>query len=166
MNVSSAGASLRHVTNDPCQGHHYSGGNGFDIAGFGRYDRALAGRGGVKVTMGGTASDPSVRDCKPTRLDSDLEILEGSAGDDTLIGYSTRPNLLIIGREGADTFVGGSKPDTFTGGPGADTFLGNGGFDSIDANDGERDKKIDCGKGSGEASVDGKDPKASNCKKG
>jgi Ca2+-binding RTX toxin-like protein len=154
------------VTDDPCQSHLYSGGPGFDIAGFGRYDRAISGRGNVRATMGGTAFDPGLRGCKPTKIQSDMEILEGSAGNDILVGYTGKANLLMIGREGNDTFIGGSRPDTMSGGPGADTFLGNGGFDSIDAKDGQRDAKIDCGKGSGEAKTDGKDPKAKNCKKG
>jgi len=154
------------VTDDPCQGHDYSGGAGFDIAGFGRYDRAIAGKGSVKATMGGRAVDPDIRRCAATRIGGDLEILEGSAGNDILNGFATKQNFLIIGREGADVITGGSRPDMLIGQAGPDTILGMGGFDNIDAKDGERDKRIDCGKGSGEAKTDGKDPKAKNCKKG
>jgi Ca2+-binding RTX toxin-like protein len=151
------------VTDDPCQGHRYAGGAGFDIAGFGRYDLAISGSGSVRAKMGGTATDPNRPGCKPTTIGSDLEILEGSAGDDTLLG-SNRPDFLILGREGDDVIRGAGGPDLLLGNGGADSLFGDAGFDSIDAKDGERDRVINCGPGGGEAKRDPRDPRALRCR--
>ena len=45
---------------------------------------------------------------------------------------------MLIGDNGANSFLGHL---------GADTFIGKGGNDFIDAIDGQRDKSIDCGGG-------------------
>jgi Ca2+-binding RTX toxin-like protein len=153
------------VTDDPCQGHRYSGGAGFDIAGFGRYDLAFTAGGRVRAKMGGTATDPGRAGCNPTTIAADLEILEGSAGDDTLLG-SKRKDFLILGREGDDVIRGGGNNDLLLGNGGADSLFGDGGFDSLDAKDGERDKVINCGAGGGKAKKDGNDPRAVRCRKG
>ncbi len=134
------------VTDDPCQGHDYQGGAGFDIAGFGRYDLALAGQpgNGVKATLGGTASDPARGACSPSQVRSDNEILEGSAGPDILTG-DNRNNPLILGREGNDVINGG------------------GGFDSLQGDEGS--DLMNCGPGGGTALRDAADPRPRGCGK-
>lgn len=152
------------VTDDVCQGHDYNGGSGQDIAGFGRYLRAFTSGGRVKVQLGGTAIDPGRRGCSATKVRSNNEILEGSVGDDILIGKKNKPNLLILGREGNDTIQGGNKPDGLLGNGGRDSLYGFGGYDRLDAKDGARDKVIDCGPGGGKAKKDRSDPKAKRCR--
>lgn len=155
------------VTDDPCQGHDYRGGAGYDIAGFGRYELAISSPGsrGVKAQLGGTATDPSRGNCQPTQIRADNEILEGSAGNDTLLGNG-QDNPLILGREGDDVIRGGAGADQLVGSGGADSLYGEGGLDVLDAADGQADKVIDCGANGGSAFTDGPDPRAKNCGKG
>jgi Ca2+-binding RTX toxin-like protein len=149
------------VSNDVCQGHDYNGGPGFDIAGFARYK--FAPRNGVRVTLGGTASDPARGDCSATHLGSDLEILEGSSGPDVLTGTSGK-DPLILGRDGDDVIDGAGGADTIDGGSGSDNLLGGAGFDTLESKDGARDKGVNCGSGGGQAFRDNSDP-VSGCKK-
>jgi Ca2+-binding RTX toxin-like protein len=149
------------VTSDVCQGHVYQGGPGFDIAGFARY--AWAPKNGVRATLGGSASDPARKDCAPTRIGSDLEILEGSSGPDELFGTNGK-DPLIIGREGDDVIHGMGGADTLSGDGGTDTLYGDGGFDTLESQDGARDKLSDCGRNGGQALRDGSDP-TRGCKK-
>jgi Ca2+-binding RTX toxin-like protein len=148
------------VTSDVCQGHVYQGGPGFDIAGFARYAWA---KNGVTATLGGTATDPDRPGCAPTRIGSDLEILEGSSGPDELFGTNGK-DPLIIGREGDDTIHGMGGADTISGDGGSDILYGDGGFDTLESQDGARDKLSDCGRNGGQALRDGSDP-TRGCKK-
>jgi Ca2+-binding RTX toxin-like protein len=88
-----------------------------------------------------------VRGCKPVRLDSSNEDMEGSFDNDVLIGDSGKNALL--------------------GQPGQDQFYGNGGDDVIDARDGVRDFVIQCGrkggKAAGRALTDSFDPPTTAC---
>jgi Ca2+-binding RTX toxin-like protein len=152
------------VTDDPCQGHDFQGGPGFDIAGFGRYDLAFTSNKGVRAQLGGTATDPSRARCTATQVRADNEILEGSPGPDILLGTNGN-DPLILGREGADEIRGGPGADHLQGDGGADSLYGEGGFDELDAQDGERDKLISCGPNGGEALRDGRDPGAQQCGK-
>jgi Ca2+-binding RTX toxin-like protein len=149
------------VTDDVCQGHDYNGGPGFDIAGFARYKYAP--KNGVKATLGGTASDPDRGNCIPSHLGNDLEILEGSDGPDVLTGTNGK-DPLILGRGGNDTIHGMGGADDVDGGSGIDSIYGDGGFDTLEAQDGARDRAVNCGNGGGEAFRDKSDP-ASGCKK-
>jgi Ca2+-binding RTX toxin-like protein len=149
------------VTSDVCQGHVYQGGPGFDIAGFARY--AWAPRNGVRATLGGIATDPARKDCAPTRIGNDLEILEGSSGPDELFGTNGK-DPLIIGREGDDVIHGMGGADTISGDGGNDTLYGDGGYDTLESQDGSRDKLSDCGRGGGQALRDASDP-TRRCKK-
>jgi Ca2+-binding RTX toxin-like protein len=149
------------VSDDVCQGHDYNGGPGFDIAGFARY--RYAPKNGVKAALGGAASDPDRKDCAPSHLGNDLEILEGSDGADTLSGTNGK-DPLILGRGGNDTIHGMGGADTVDGGGGIDSLYGDGGFDTLEAQDGARDRAVSCGGGGGQAFRDKSDP-ASGCKK-
>jgi Ca2+-binding RTX toxin-like protein len=149
------------VTDDVCQGHDYSGGPGFDIAGFARYK--FAPKNGVKATLGGTASDPDRNGCNPSHLENDLEILEGSDGPDILTGTNGK-DPLILGRGGNDVIHGMGGADDIDGGSGADSLFGDGGFDTLESQDGQRDQTVDCGASGGEAFRDKADP-VRRCKK-
>jgi Ca2+-binding RTX toxin-like protein len=149
------------VSDDVCQGHDYNGGPGFDIAGFARY--AYAPKNGVKATLGGAATDPDRGNCSATHLGNDLEILEGSDGPDILTGTNGK-DPLILGRGGNDTLHGMGGADDLDGGDGIDSIFGDGGFDTLEAQDGARDRDVNCGGGGGEAFRDKNDP-ASGCKK-
>ncbi len=149
------------VTDDPCQGHDYNGGPGFDIAGFARYK--FAPKNGVQAALGGTATDPARGNCSPTHIGSDLEILEGSDGPDILSGTSGK-DPLILGRGGDDVLHGMGGADDLDGGGGNDSVFGDAGFDTLETQDGQRDRAVNCGGGGGEAFRDKTDP-VRGCKK-
>ena len=165
-NLDGGGGNDQLVTDDVCQGHNYSGGQGYDVAGFARYDEAFNAKNpaGVKAQLGGSAVDPGRGDCSATKIASDLEILEGSRADDILIGSNRKDD--IIGRGGNDVLRGGGGDDDLRGDDGVDSYFGEGGNDLLEAQDGVRDKKLNCGKGGGQALRDGNDPKPSGCGKG
>ena len=78
----------------------------------------------------------------------------GGIGDDSLIGSSADDTGLI----------GGSGKDRLVGRAGRDRLYGDSGSDKIDAVDGERDRVIDCGRGSRDvAIVDHRDPAPTGC---
>jgi Ca2+-binding RTX toxin-like protein len=89
------------VTTSPCDGHSYDGGTGAaDVAGFGRtYYRPVVAR------LGGTGIERGVKNCAPTRIGRNLEVLEGTRFSDIL--YARRRKDLLIGREGRDRCFGG-----------------------------------------------------------
>jgi Ca2+-binding RTX toxin-like protein len=161
--LSGGGGNDQLVTDDPCQGHDYNGGSGFDIAGFARYTLALAGKTGVKATLGGTATDPGRAGCAATQIRGDVEILEGSSGADQLYG-DNRNNPLITGRGGNDVIHGMGGADTLTGDGGQDSIYGDSGFDTLESQDGVSDQAVHCGAGGGEAFRDTNDP-VRGCKK-
>ncbi len=99
----------------------------------------------------------AVKNCKHVHLSPTDEDMEGSFGNDVLIGNGRRNAML--------------------GQPGQDVFFGNGGEDVIDARDGGRDRSIQCGRGTratkthpatgvaaGRALTDPSDPPPFNCK--
>jgi Ca2+-binding RTX toxin-like protein len=159
--LNGGGGNDQLVSDDICQGHTYLGGPGFDIAGFARY--AFAPKNGVRATLGGTATDPLRSNCTPTHLGNDLEILEGSDGPDILTGTNGK-NPLILGRGGDDLIHGMGGADDIDGGAGNDSLYGDGGFDTLEAQDGARDRAVNCGRGGGQAFRDKSDP-VSGCKK-
>jgi Ca2+-binding RTX toxin-like protein len=119
-----------------CQGNTYDGGPGEDTVSFARSST------GVVAELGGTGGPAGCG--TPDKVLADNESLEGSDGPDTLIGDN--------------------GPNSFLGHLGADTFIGKGGNDFIDAaDDGKRDKKIDCGPGADEAITDRADPAGISC---
>jgi Ca2+-binding RTX toxin-like protein len=122
------------VTDYPCGRHFYSGGPGVDIAGFARVgDRAihaqLGGPVSKKANFHGKAFLPGVCDVDlyGTHLEDDLEILEGSKGNDHLFG-NDRDNI-IWGRQGKDLLAGFGGTDVLLGHEGADQVHGGDGDD-------------------------------------
>jgi Ca2+-binding RTX toxin-like protein len=80
--------------------------------------------------------------CGVDRFDA-VSSLEGSKGDDILIGDNGRNSLL--GHDGVDVFQAG------------------GGKDYVDARDDARDRVISCGGGRDQLLRDGSDPRGSGC---
>jgi Ca2+-binding RTX toxin-like protein len=116
------------VSDYPCGGHYYSGGEGVDIAGFARVgDRSIRAqlRGPIdddeRSPFFGKAFLPGVCnvDAFGTHLEPDLEILEGSKGDDVLLGTNRRN--VIWGRQGNDVVRGYGGGDVVYGHEGRDT---------------------------------------------
>ncbi|MGZ5386906.1 MAG: calcium-binding protein [Solirubrobacterales bacterium] len=103
------------ATDDACAGHVYDGGGGgADVAGF-----AQAGEGaGVTARLGGTAVRRGAGGCAPTRIQNDLEVLEGTRNPDRLFGNGGSD--LVIGREGNDYLQGRAGRDELRGGSGND----------------------------------------------
>ncbi len=133
------------VTDYPCGGHFYSGGPGFDIAGFAR-----AGSLPIRAQLAGAAStvtafhgfalsyNPTTgnNDCGQsswTRFSptADLEVLEGAAGNDELWGnnaanviWARDGNDKVWGLDGNDELWGHTGDDTIYAGLGADRVYG------------------------------------------
>jgi Ca2+-binding RTX toxin-like protein len=116
-----------------------SGGAGRDMA---RYNDR--GSTGVTVAIDGVADDGSVDDGPPGARDNvatDVEDLEGGAGDDSLSGSSAANRLFgntgsdqLNGLDGDDVFYG-DRPVGLEGGSGvggADVMSGGGGTDQVD----------------------------------
>jgi Ca2+-binding RTX toxin-like protein len=114
------------------------GGPGEDEASY--FNRALP----VRVTPDGLADDgsPGERD----RVDADVEVVSGGAGDDVL---TARPEgSTLFGDLGADRLAGDSGKDRLFGGgtdASADTLLGAGGDDELGGGGG--DDRLDGGPG-------------------
>lgn len=152
---------------EPCSGQTIDGGPGVDSVSFARVGRDM----GVAVRIGGPAvlSIPSagkpgcpVADEHPATIDTSVERIEGSRGDDVLIG-SDAPNILL-GRGGDDSLLGASSSDILIGGEGRDELFGGNGFDRLYARDRARDRSLSCGPGGGTATVDGNDPSSRDCR--
>lgn len=82
-------------------------------------------------------------------------------GDDVFKGG--RKADAADGEEGNDVLRGGKGRDALEGGEGRDVLLGGPDRDSLYADDGTRDKRIDCGPGGGKAEIDDKDPEPRRC---
>lgn len=169
------------VSDYPCGGHVYDGGNGIDIAGFARSSAQhrivaqLGGGGEHKTFLGvdyhGLSFQPEL--CDPgqgTRIHPDLEILEGAGGDDILAGddgwnviWGREGNDVLMGLGGNDQLMGHEGNDEIYGGTGKDVLDGGGGYDHLYAADGEADV-INCGEGGGVLeTADSHDPKGNQC---
>jgi len=146
------------VTNSPCDGTAFDGGEDEDNASF-------ADARGYRVVahLDGEAYDPSRPGCVPTRLDPTNESLEGSPGNDVLIGDG-RSNR-IIGQAGDDVIKGRGGDDLVSGFGGADSLFGGKGLDTLRARDGGRDRRLNCGRGPRRQSVrrDHVDPRPVRC---
>jgi Ca2+-binding RTX toxin-like protein len=160
------------VSDYPCGGHDYHGGPGFDIAGFARVgDRPIHARMSGKAILSGVC-DLSAG----TSIASDLEVLEGSKGNDVLIGdehanvlWGRQGNDTLFGMGGDDVLAGHEGNDEIRGGSGRDTMRGGSGFDRIYAAAGsgnDVDAIISCGVGGGVVkSSEPGDPKPIQCSK-
>ena len=104
------------ATDDACAGHVYDGGGGgADVAGFAQASEGA----GVRARLGGTAVRRGAGGCTPTRIQNDLEVLEG-----------TRNNDILNGNGGVDLVVGREGNDWIHGRAGRDELRGDGGNDS------------------------------------
>lgn len=146
------------VTTDACSGHLYSGGSGGgDIAGFAQNTEY-----GIEAQAGGTAVGRGVSPCTPTRIQKDLEVLEGTQHGDVLIG-TPGDDAFIIGKQGNDVLLGLGGDDVLRGERGADAFYGGPGKDTLEAFDGIRDIALYCGPGGDKALRDRFDPPGAGC---
>ncbi len=103
------------ATDDACAGHTYDGGGGrADVAGFAQASEGA----GVKATLGRNAVRRGAGGCTPTRIQSDLEVLEGTRNADILNGNGGAD--LVIGREGNDWLHGRAGRDELRGDGGND----------------------------------------------
>ena len=108
------------VGGDPCDGDVFDGGPGTDDANFFRFSP------GVTAEIGGPVSRAG-GSCSPGRIDSSVEEIEGSLGDDKLIG-SNQADILIA-KNGDDTLLGRGGDDSLDGGKGNDRIVGGPGHD-------------------------------------
>ena len=124
-----------------CIGGALIGGAGRDNASFAE----TLGHPGVLYASlaAGIAKVDAIPGCRPVRLHSSLEDLEGSFDWDILIGDAGANNLL--------------------GQPGQDRFFGRGGDDVLSADDEEADFVISCGGGPDELFADPQDPPGRSC---
>jgi Ca2+-binding RTX toxin-like protein len=120
-----------------CQSHSFDGEIGKDTVSYARSST------GVRATIGGSGGPPGCG--TPDRIAVTNESLEGSDGPDVLTGSGDRNSLL--------------------GHLGADTLIGKGGNDFLDSADGRRDRRIDCGGGTDEASNERGDPRPIGCER-
>ena len=88
-----------------------SGGSGIDTVSYASRSAS------VTVTIGAGANDGAA--AENDDIMSDVEIVTGGTGDDTLTADATLPATLN-GGPGNDTLIGGSGNDTISGGPGVD----------------------------------------------
>jgi Ca2+-binding RTX toxin-like protein len=125
------------VADYPCGAHHFIGDDGWDIAGFARVGTEFAtarerSEMAIHATLGGHAWQPFFCARMPwaTRIDNDLEILEGAGGNDELHGNS-RDNF-IWGWGGDDSLHGHGGNDILEGMKGTDRIFGGPGMDLED----------------------------------
>ena len=125
----------------PCIGGALIGGEGRDNASLAE----TLGHPGVLYASlaAGIAKVDAIPGCRPVRLHSSLEDLEGSFDWDILIGDAGANNLF--------------------GQPGRDRFFGRGGADVLSAVDEEADFVISCGGGPDELFADPQDPPGRSC---
>lgn len=90
------------IGGQPCSGDTFDGGPGHnDSASFARVRNSGI---NVKATIGGAVLDPDVPGCNAGQISGSVEKIEGSPGDDILIG-DAGPNTLL-GRGGDDVLDG------------------------------------------------------------
>jgi Ca2+-binding RTX toxin-like protein len=118
-----AGSDLL-VVADPCEGHRLGGGPGIDSASFSRLHYQSRGRG-IRAELGGRAVARGGNCARADHVLGSVESLEGSWGDDLLIGDAAANTLL--GRAGNDLLLGRGGPDRLIGGRGRDGLRGGAG---------------------------------------
>jgi Ca2+-binding RTX toxin-like protein len=140
-------------------------------------------RADIEIVVGTPAGDVLVGDNSSETLvglDGD-DLLDGRGRGDTLLGYAGNDLLVggsgndvlsgwlgddrLFGKTGRDRLGGGPGADFLNGGPGRDALKGKSGIDLINAHDGERDRKINCGKGRDRRAKHdrGLDPRPKSC---
>ena len=104
-----------------------SGGSGIDTVSYASRSAS------VTVTIGAGANDGAAAENDDVM--SDVEVVTGGTGDDTLTADATLPATLN-GGPGNDTLIGGSGNDTLNGGAGNDILRGMAGNDVMNGDDG------------------------------
>jgi Ca2+-binding RTX toxin-like protein len=123
------------VSNAVCNGDSLDGGDGRDNANWANFTQAVT--IDMRASAAGLVGPGGQAQCPSTALLTGLvaiEDVEGSGGDDTLVGDEAENQLL--GRTGHDS------------------YFAEGGDDSILANSGDQDLTIDCGLGFDTALID------------
>lgn len=121
------------IGGQPCDGDLFDGGPGEnDSASFARVRNSGI---NVEATIGGAVLDPDLGGCNAGQIGSSVEKIEGSPGDDVLIGDDDANTLLGRGRN--DALDGRGGFDRCIAGGGADSFS-NCEFDSWRTPVGER----------------------------
>jgi Ca2+-binding RTX toxin-like protein len=94
---------------------------------------------GVKVSLDGIANDGTIATAETDNVESDVENITGSGGDDVLIGslvinrlYAGKGDDTVYGGGGADDLYGEQGEDELSGGAGNDRIYGNPGNDVLD----------------------------------
>lgn len=114
------------TSDDPDGGDYISGGAGSDVVDYsGRNEGIHAGLGQLP--------DDGERG-EGDNLQTDIEVVLGGSGDDTMDTTSARP-VFFSGNAGNDSLTGGNGDDTLVGGPGADVLDGGLGVDTSDDDD-------------------------------
>jgi Ca2+-binding RTX toxin-like protein len=110
----------------------------------------------ILVQGNGGADTILVSDANGVFTDTEITILDGGDGNDTITGGAGGETLnggagddILNGLGGADTLIGGPNNDTLTGGPGVDPHFGGDGDDTMIWNPGDGSEPVD-----GEAGVD------------
>lgn len=104
-----------------------SGGSGTDTVSYASRSAS------VTVTIGAGANDGAAAENDDVM--SDVEVVTGGSGDDTLTAHASLPATLN-GGPGNDTLIGGSGNDTLNGGAGNDILRGMAGNDVMNGDDG------------------------------
>jgi uncharacterized delta-60 repeat protein len=125
-----------------------SGGDGVDTA---DYHTRTA---GVFLSLDNAANDGENGGREGDNLISNLEVVLGGAGNDSIVGAAGAET--VFGGAGDDTIRGGDGNDYLAGGAGRDVIFGDGGNDQLIARDGLADV-LDGGAGFDRASVDAND---------
>lgn len=113
------------IGGQPCDGDLFDGGQGDnDSASFARVRNSGV---NVRATIGGAVLDPDLASCNAGHIENSIEKIEGSSGDDILIGDDSSNTLL--GRGGNDDLDGRGGFDRCIEGGGTDR-LSNCEFDS------------------------------------
>ena len=149
------------------------GGEGSDVVVGGEVPNRILGQHGRDVLAGGGAEDKLVGGDQRDGLIGfgGDDLLQGGQGSDALFGFRGDDRLLgetgsdtLLGARGDDRLLGGPKVDLLQGGKGVDVLLGQTGRDRLLAQDGVRDRRINCGPGPRERfERDPFDPRARNC---
>jgi Ca2+-binding RTX toxin-like protein len=90
----------------------------------------------VTVTLGAGANDGDTGGTEVDDINSDVEVLTGSDGNDTMTA-ATGAAVTINGGKGDDTLTGDSGIDTLNGELGNDILAGKGGNDILNGSDGD-----------------------------
>jgi Ca2+-binding RTX toxin-like protein len=119
-------------------------GNDHIIGGAGAFDELTYYARSENLTLQANGVANSGAAGEKDRIDTDVEMLEGGHGDDSITGSAG--NDTLRGNAGNDTIRGNGGNDSISGGTGNDQLFGGAGDDDINAQDGEADT-IDGGDG-------------------